>query len=275
MTSRPAGTVRSADGTPIAFDRAGDGPALILVAGALCDRASNDPLAAALAPHFTVYSYDRRGRGASGNTPPYSTGKEIEDFAAVLGAAGGAALVYGHSSGAALTLEAAARGLAITRLAVYEPPYVMTEELSAARVALAAAVGQLISAGRRSDAVERFLTSATDLRPDVVAMLRASRRWPPMEALADTLPYDFAVMDGGAIPAARLARISVPTLFLDGAASPGWARESVRAAASMVPGARHVSIERQDHTVHESIIAPLLVNYFFTPHISTATGTRA
>jgi pimeloyl-ACP methyl ester carboxylesterase len=109
-SSRPAGTVRSADGTPIAFDRAGDGPVLILVVGALCDRASNGPLAAALAPHFTVYNYDRRGRGASGNTAPYAAEKEIEDLAAVLGAAGGSALVYGHSSGAALALEAAARG---------------------------------------------------------------------------------------------------------------------------------------------------------------------
>jgi pimeloyl-ACP methyl ester carboxylesterase len=262
LTSRPDGTVRSADGTPIAVDHTGDGPALILVTGALRDRASNGPLAAALASHFTVYNYDRRGRGASGNTAPHSAGKEIEDFAAVLGAAGGAAFVYGHSSGAALTLEAAARGLAITRLAVYEPPYVVTEELSVARVALAAAVDQLISAGRRSEAVERFLTGATDIRPEIVAMLRASRRWPPMEALADTLPYDFAIMDGGSIPAARLARISVPTLFLDGAASPGWARDSVRAAASMVPGARHVSVERQDHTVQERVIAPLLVSYF-------------
>jgi pimeloyl-ACP methyl ester carboxylesterase len=258
----PAGTARSADGTLIAFDRAGAGPALILIAGALRDRASNRPLAAALAPYFTIYNYDRRGRGASGDTAPYSVSKEIEDFAAVLAEAGGAALVYGHSSGAALALEAAARGPAITKLAVYEPPYVVTEELSRQRVELAESVGQLISAGRRADAVERFLTVATQLEPEAVAMLRASWRWPALEALAGTLPYDLAIMDGGAVPAARLARIGVPTLFLDGAASPGWARDSVRAAASVVPGARHRSLDRQDHSVQESIIAPLLVSYF-------------
>jgi pimeloyl-ACP methyl ester carboxylesterase len=258
-------TARSADGTPIAFDRDGDGQALILVSGALRDRAATSPLATALAPHFTVYNYDRRGRGASGDTAPYRVEREIEDFGAVLAEAGGSAFVYGHSSGAALALGAAARGLAITKLAVYEPPYVVTEVLCRQRVALEAAVGALIEAGRRADAVERFLIDGAQLRPEVVAILRASRMWPPMEALADTLRYDLAVMAGGSIPAARLASIGVPTLFLDGSESPRWARDSVRAAASVVPAARHISLAGQDHSVAEGVIAPLLVSYFATP----------
>jgi pimeloyl-ACP methyl ester carboxylesterase len=115
--------VCSADGTMIAFERAGQGPALILITGGLTDRTVTRSVAAELAPRFTVYAYDRRGRGSSGDTAPYSAEREVEDLAAVIGAAGGPALVFGHSSGAVLALEAAARGLAITKLAAYEPPY--------------------------------------------------------------------------------------------------------------------------------------------------------
>ncbi len=255
-------TVRSADGTLIAFDRAGDGPALILVAGALQDRSATGALAARLAPRFTVYRYDRRGRGDSGDSGRYSVDRELADLGALVAAAGGSAFVFGHSSGAVLALEAAARGVAITRLAAYEPPYVVDPDLSRRRVTLAAEVDGLLAAGRAGDAVQRFLTEAVEMQPEVVAMIRASRLWPPMEALAATLRYDLAVLDGGLIPAARLARIGVPTLFLDGAASPGWARASVRAAASIVPGARHLSLDSQEHNVAAAVLAPLLAEFF-------------
>ena len=255
-------TVRSADGTAIAFDRSGAGPALILVVGALQERAATRALAAALAPHFTVYSYERRGRGSSGDTAPYSVDREIEDLGALVAEAGGSAFAFGHSSGAMLALEAAARGLAVTKLAVYEPPYVVDQGLAGRRVTMAAELSGLISAGRRSDAVQHFLIEAVELRPAVVAVIRASRMWPAMEALAPTLLYDLALADGGLIPAARLARIGVPALFLDGTASPDWARRSVRAAAAVVPGARHVSIDGQDHSVADGVLAPLLVDYF-------------
>lgn len=255
-------TVRSADGTPIAFDRTGDGRALILVAGALQDRTATRALAARLAPQFTVYSYDRRGRGASGDTGPYSVDREIADIGALVADAGGSAFVFGHSSGGVLALEAAARGVAITRLAAYEPPYVVDPDLSRSRVALASELDGLLAAARPGDAVQRFLVEAMEMPSAVVAMIRASRLWPPMEALAATLLYDLAVLDGGLIPAARLARIGVPTLFLAGAASPGWARASVRAVASTVPGARHRSLDGQDHNVADAVLAPLLAEYF-------------
>ncbi|HEY7146471.1 MAG TPA: alpha/beta fold hydrolase [Streptosporangiaceae bacterium] len=253
---------RSVDGTPITFDRAGAGPALILVSGALRDRSAARGLAAALAPDFTVYNYDRRGRGDSGDTAPYAVGKEIGDLAAMLAEAGGSALVYGHSSGGALALEAAARGLPITALAVYEPPYVLTAGQSARRVELAAAVGELIDAGRHDDAVERFLQVALGMSAAVTRLLRESRMWAPMQRLAATLRYDFAVLDGAAIPAGRLARITIPVLFLDGTASPAWAREPVRAAAAAIPGAQHRSLDRQDHSVTGAVLAPLLARFF-------------
>lgn len=255
-------TVRSADGTTIAFDRSGSGPALILVVGALRDRAATRALAALLAPRFTVYSYDRRGRGLSGDRAPYSVERELEDLGAVIAEARGSAFVFGHSSGAVLALEAAARGAAIARLAVYEPPYVVEAGLSRRRIALAGELDALISSGRSGDAVQRFLVAAVEMPPAVVAAIRASRLWPGMEALAHTLLYDLAVLDGALIPASRMAKISVPTLVLDGAASPAWARASVRALASVVPGARHMSLDRQDHNVADNVLAPLLMDYF-------------
>jgi pimeloyl-ACP methyl ester carboxylesterase len=255
-------TVRSADGTPIAFDQLGDGPALILVSGALQDRSATRVLAALLRPHFTVYRYDRRGRGSSGDNRPYSVSREIADLGAVIAVAGGSAFVYGHSSGAVLALEAAASGAAITRLAVYEPPYVVEEGLSRRRVALAGEVASLIAAGRPDDAVRRFLVDAVEMPPHAMAVVQASGTWPAMTALAPTLLYDLAMLDGGLIPAGRIATIRRPVLFLDGAASPGWARASVRAAVTLVPGARHLSLDGQDHNVADNVLAPRLTHYF-------------
>src|SRR5215218_2186490 len=113
----------STDGTTIAFDQVGDGPPVILVCGGSTDRMANAPLANLLAEHFTVFNYDRRGRGDSGDTAPYAVEREVEDLDTVIAAAGGSAFVYGTSSGAALALEAAASGLAITKLAMWEPPF--------------------------------------------------------------------------------------------------------------------------------------------------------
>jgi len=255
-------TVQSADGTSIAFDRAGDGPPLILVVGALQDRSATRALAALLRGHFTVYSYDRRGRGSSGDTHPYSVDREIADLGAVIAEAGGPAFVYGHSSGAVLALEAAASGAAITKLAVYEPPYVVEEGLARRRVALGGELTGLLSADRPGDAVRRFLAGAVQMPPHAVSVLQASRLWPAMETLAPTLLYDLAVLDGGLIPAGRLAKIRLPALFLDGAASPDWARASVRAAAALVPGASYISLEGQDHNVAAHVLSPLLTDFF-------------
>jgi pimeloyl-ACP methyl ester carboxylesterase len=121
-------TVLSGDGTNIAFDRVGEGPPVVVVDGALCDRAANRPTAEQLAQHFTVINYDRRGRGDSGDTAPYAPEREIEDLEAIIAGAGGIASVYGHSSGAALALHAAARGLPIARLVLHEPPYTLEDE---------------------------------------------------------------------------------------------------------------------------------------------------
>src|ERR687889_2005812 len=149
--------VQSRDGTSIAFDRAGEGQAIVLVGGGSVDRMANVPLAALLTEHFTVFNYDRRGRGDSGDTAPYAVGREIEDIDALINEAGGSASVYGTSSGAALALEAAASGLAITKLALWEPPFILDDSRPRPPADTARIYTELVSTGRRGEAVEVFI----------------------------------------------------------------------------------------------------------------------
>ena len=165
-------TVASADGTTIAFDRYGDGPPVIMAAGAFNTRSTTDPLARALAPQFTVLNYDRRGRGNSGDTTPYAVDREIEDLAALITAAGGSAAVFGYSSGATLALKAAAAGLPIAKLVLYEPPFRTDDSHPGLPPGFPAKLAGLVAAGRRGDAVELYQTQAVGIPEAVVAQLR-------------------------------------------------------------------------------------------------------
>jgi pimeloyl-ACP methyl ester carboxylesterase len=254
---------QSADGTAIAFERTGAGPALILIGGALSDRMGAVPLADLLAPSFTVYTFDRRGRGSSGDTPPYAVEREIEDLAAVIDAAGGSALVYGHSSGAVLGLEAAMGGLPISRLAAYEPPYILEGDRRVPPADLAARIGDLVSSGRPGEAVKAFMVEAVGMPAEMLDGMAASPAWPSMEALAPTLPYDIAVVGvGNIMPTERLTTIRIPTLAIDGGASPDWARNSVAALASIIPGAQRLTLEGQTHGADVKVLAPVLEAFF-------------
>jgi alpha-beta hydrolase superfamily lysophospholipase len=215
-------TVTSSDGTVIAFGRSGEGPPVILVAGAFADRSQLAELATLLAPRFTVFNYDRRGRGESGDTLPYAVDREIEDLDAVIGAAGGEAFVFGGSSGAALTLEGAAARLAIEKLVLYEPPYVVDDSRAPVAADIAERISRLVSAGRRGDAAELFMTEGALVPSEVVAGMRDAPFWPATEAVAHTLVYDALIMGpGNARPTARLSAITLPTLVIDGGASRG------------------------------------------------------
>ena len=183
-------TVASADGTTIAYDATGAGPPLVLVVGAFCDRHTTRSLTKVLAPDFTVYEYDRRGRGESGDTAPYAVEREVEDLAAVAGAAGGAPNVFGHSSGAILALEAAARGVPMARLVAYEPPYIIGDTRPRPGSDVADRLSALVSDGRRGDAAKLFLTEAVGMPAEVVSMIEGSPDWAGMTALAHTLAYD-------------------------------------------------------------------------------------
>ncbi len=265
MSDIQTGTVTSADGTVIFFDQSGEGPAVVLVQGALMDRA--DPVmsgvAAALSGWFTVFSYDRRGHGDSGDTHPYAVERETEDLTALLAAAGGSAAVFGGSSGAALALRAAAQIPAVTRLALWEPPYHV--DASAPRLPrdFAAQLDRLVKEGRRGDALELFMVEAVQVSPETVAGMRGQPFWPAMEAAAQTLAYEALVMGpDNALPADLLARITQPTLVLSGGDSPAWMGSAGKAVAGALPRAVHQVLEGQAHNVAPEAIVPELLEFF-------------
>ncbi|MFB3739588.1 MAG: alpha/beta fold hydrolase [Candidatus Velamenicoccus archaeovorus] len=257
-------TVRSADGTTIAFERWGRGPALVVVGGALSDRT----IVGELAPHLaglTVVGYDRRGRGDSGDTAPYAVEREVEDLRAVIDAVAGSAAVFGHSSGAALALEAAAGGLPITKLALYEPPFIVDDTRPPLPDDYLPHLRDLVAAGRRGDAVEYFMTVGPSVPPEVVAQMRSSPTWPALEALAHTIAYDGAVMGdhmaGRPLPRDRWVSVTIPTLVMDGGASPAWARNAVRELAEILPNARRRTLEGQAHGAAPEVLAPVLEDF--------------
>lgn len=250
--------VTSADGTTLALEQAGRGPALVLVPGAFCDRHAFRALAELLTDDFTVLRYDRRGRGDSTDTAPYAVAREVEDLAAVLAVAGGSAGVLGHSSGAILALEAALAGLPISRLAVYEPPYVVGQD-RARPTGLAAEVDTALAARRPGDVVAAFMAQTVEMPPGAIAGMRQSPAWPALEALAPTIPYDLAVCGDQRVPE-RLSGIAIPTLALCGDDSPFWARHAVEVVAAQVPGARYASVAGS-HQVSEAALVPVLTEF--------------
>jgi pimeloyl-ACP methyl ester carboxylesterase len=255
-------SVTSQDGTIITYDRMGQGAPAILVSGATVDRQANLPLAEALKQHFTVFNYDRRGRGASGDTPPYAVEREIEDIDAVIGAAGGSAFVFGSSSGAALALEAAASGLAIRKLALWEPPYIVEGSRPRPPADSVKTLIDLVAAGRRGDAAEFFMAEIVGLPPEFVADARSQPWWPAQEALAHTLAYDATILDDYSLPSASAARVKTPTLVIAGGADFPWIRESAQALAELIPGAKIHFLDGQAHNVDPAVLAPVLVEFF-------------
>jgi pimeloyl-ACP methyl ester carboxylesterase len=251
-------SVISRDGTTIAYERAGSGPALVLVeaAGHFRGFSSFSALAELLAVDFTVYRYDRRGRGDSGDTPPYAVDREVEDIAALVDAAGGTASLYGFSSGALLVLHAAARGVAIPRLAVLEPP--IREDESTAAGDFTRELAALVDAGRDADAVEHF-HAGIGVPGEMMAELRRTPGWSAMVAIARTLVYDS--MLGDASPPSLLARVSTPTLVLD---SEGSSDDITGMAATVAAGlahGTHRSLAGQWHGVPDEDLAPVLADF--------------
>lgn len=244
----------SADGTSLAYEVEGDGPPILLVGGAFNTRHMAAGLAAELADRFTTYRFDRRGRGDSGDTPPYAVAREIEDVAALLEAAGGTAAVYGHSSGAILALRAAAAGLPISALVAYEPPY-GTDDADDDDPDLWPEIESALERGDRRAAARRFLEGAGAPAEWLDSM--DDEAWAGLEAVAHTLPHDHEVTgDGGPHP--ELARIAVPTTVLVGGASPDWFKHAGEAVAALVPGARLEELEGRDHAVPDDVVAPVI-----------------
>jgi pimeloyl-ACP methyl ester carboxylesterase len=250
--------VESADRTTIAIDRSGGGPPLVIVLGAFCDRSTSKSLAALLARSYTVYEYDRRGRGDSGNGVPCSIEREVEDLAAVIAAAGRPPFVYGHSSGGILALETAARGVEMRALAVYEPPY--TGDNDPGRE-FGHHLDQLVTAGRRDQAAEQWL-AATGTPPPVIESIKRSPGWAHRQALAHTLSQDLRLTNGGQVPIDRLKRIDAPVLAMAGAASPPWAASTIATIAGALPHSDDLIVEGQQHIPADSAVAAILDSFF-------------
>jgi pimeloyl-ACP methyl ester carboxylesterase len=264
-------TVTSSDGTTIAYEKVGQGPPVVLVDGAFVYRSPIDPwtpeFASALSETHTVYTFERRGRGKSGDTQPYDKQREIEDIAAVIEEAGGSAFVIGISSGAVLSLDAAAAGLPITKLAVYEPPFIVDDSHPPRPDDYLAVAQQLVDEGRHGDAVVHALTKTVFLPEEMVEGMRSQPFWPIMEAVGPTVPYDGAIMDGlmsgKPLPSDRWSSSTVPTLIIYGGASEQWMHNGAHALSEVLPNVEGVqSLEGQTHEVAVNVIVPVLEKYF-------------
>jgi len=267
-------TVTSKDGTTIAYDRTGSGPALILVDGALCSRAFGPmpKIAPLFAPRFTVFTYDRRGRGASGDTQPYDVAREIDDLQALIGAAGGSASLLGVSSGAALALEATAAGLSVEKLIMYEPPYIA----DASTPDHGAHLRELVAANRRGDAVRYFMRDMVNVPAPIVWLMTAMFPvFSKLKAVAHTLPYDTAVLRGFHLPTQRAASIRVPTLVLAGEKTQPRLLEAVDSLAKTIPGAKQGILRGQTHNVAGSALAPPVIDFLQTPVARERPALRA
>jgi pimeloyl-ACP methyl ester carboxylesterase len=258
--------VLSKDGTAIAFDRIGNGPPLILVDGALCYRGmgQSGQLAELLAQYLTVFTYDRRGRGDSGDTAPYAVEREVEDIAALLSEAGGAAFVWGMSSGAVLALEAANRLSGIKKMALYEAPFIVDDGRSTTENDWVR-IGEAVATDRRSDAVKLFLESV-GVPPFFIALMWLMPMWSKLKAIAHTLPYDGAIVQdnqrGNPLSANQWASVTIPALVMDGGKSPAWMRRANQSLAASLPNAQYRTLEGQTHMLKPKAHAPMLVEFF-------------
>jgi len=255
-------TTLSADGTRIAFDQTGEGPPVILVVGAFNDRSTGAPLATALESQFTVLNYDRRGRGASGDTQPYAVEREVEDLDALIREAGGAARVFGYSSGAILALEGAARGLNITKLALYDAPFMVGDDIPRPPKDLAGQFAKLVASGRRGEAVELFQTDMVRIPEPVVVQFRHAPFRAALEAIAHTLAYDASIVGDQELPLAQLRQIKTPTLVVYGGESPAFMSNSAQALANALPHGQVRVLDGQSHDIVPSALAPVLLGFF-------------
>jgi pimeloyl-ACP methyl ester carboxylesterase len=261
------GTIVSRDGTSIAFTQIGSGLPLIIVDGALCHRAfgPSGQIARLLSEQFTVITYDRRGRGESGNTKPYAVQREVEDIEALIDVAGAPVFLLGVSSGVALSLEAANRGLAIRKLALYEAPFIVDRAREPLPDDYLARLEQMIADDRRGDAVKHFM-SAVQVPRIFVFMMSLMPSWSTLKAVAPTLVHDITMVEpyqhGTPLPRERWAAVRVPALVMDGGKSPAWMRNAQRALAAVLPNATSRTLPGQTHMVKAGVLAPAVVEFF-------------
>ncbi len=261
------GEVVSGDGTRIAYTRRGHGAPVILVDGALCSESMGPmpKLAELLADRFTVFTYNRRGRGPSGDVLPYAVEREVEDLEAMIAEAGAAANVFGHSSGAALALEAAKRISTIEKLVLYEAPFIVDDRRDPLPRDFGGRLSVMVAADRRGDAVKAFMRFVGVPRV-FLALMPVTPMWSKLKAVAHTIPYDIVIVSphqtGAPLPADEWTSVNVPTVVIDGGKSPAWMRAGNRALAKVVPGAEYRTLAGQTHMLKQRVAAPVLAEIF-------------
>jgi pimeloyl-ACP methyl ester carboxylesterase len=265
MTATVTAAVTSRDGTTIAYDRFGEGPTIILVGGAFQHRAidpGTDQIAKLLASHFTVFHYDRRGRGDSSDTLPYAVAREIEDIEALIDAGDGPACLFGNSSGAALALEATLElGDKVQKLAMYEAPYALEGSNQQEWKAYTRKLHTALAASRRDEAVAAFM-ELVGLPADQIDAMRQTPMWAGLAAVAPTLAYDAAVLGEDAhLPVERARRVVVPTLVMDGSESYPFMHVAAQALAEAIPTAQYRTLEGQTHDVEPHVLAAVLAEF--------------
>lgn len=261
-------SVTSNDGTRIAFEKSGSGPALIIVGGALSHRKlyGDTALIDMLSRHFTTYTYDRRGRGESTDEKPYAVDREIEDIEALIKDAGGQAYLYGVSSGAALSLRtAAALGASkVPMLALYEPPYGQDRQVFEKQKQR---INEIIRTRQPGEAAAHFL-SEIGTPPDAIEGMKSSPEWEAIKKIDFTLAYDYEVLGEGVVPVDVAGSIAVPTLVMDGEKSLDFMRATADQVGQLIPGAQRKTLKGQTHQAAASAVAPVLIEFF------TASSSR-
>lgn len=260
-------TVQSKDGTTIAFDRSGSGPALILVDGALCHRGfgPTPSIAKLLSSQFSVFNYDRRGRGQSSDTAPYAVEREIEDINALIQEAGGSTYLAGLSSGAALALEAAARLKGVKKVAMYEAPFFFDDAHPPRPDNYLGKIAALVSEDRCGDALKLFMITVGT--PAIaIHLMRVTPIWPKLKRVAHTLPYDLTILAdmraGMPLSRERWASVQIPALTAVGGKSPAWWQKAMSELSEALPNGRHITLPGQTHMVKASVLAPVLTEFF-------------
>ncbi len=253
--------VTSKDGSKVAFEKSGNGPAIVIVS-AMPDRSANGQLVSLLEPHFTVYNYDRRGRGGTEDSKPYAIEREYEDLEAILDEAGGSAYVYGSSGMGIFALKAAAYGLndKFKKLIVWEPPFIVPGSRPAVPADYRQQLEKLLAEDRRGDMAELFLTAAAGIPAEYVKPLRDTPYWPAFEESAPALVHDAAMTGDFSIPE-TLKNVTVSTLVLDGGTTP-WLTAGAEAVAQYLPKATRQTLADQQHNVEATVIALALIAYF-------------
>ncbi|MFX3635238.1 MAG: alpha/beta fold hydrolase [Candidatus Pristimantibacillus sp.] len=262
-------TILSKDGTKIAYEIKGKGPVIILVPAALAEHSHSAQFAEQLANHFTVYNYDRRRRGQSTDESPYAVEREIEDIEALINEAGGITCLFGSSSGAVLALEAANKlGDQVAKLFLYEPPFIINDSRTPVSVDYVQHLNQLIEEGRRSEAVEYFMSEAVGIPSEYLVHMKADPSWKAMESLSHTLAYDGMVMgatqSGKPLPTDSW-KVNVPTLIMTGENSESFLHDAARALADLLPLAEQHMIAGQDHAavmMAPDVLAKAIVEYY-------------